>query len=55
MNLRFWLLAQIAGITTAVLIANYHSIPLNNTDARYFDAIIVLGTPTLDDGSPSPE
>jgi uncharacterized SAM-binding protein YcdF (DUF218 family) len=56
MALRHWLLAQAAAtVTTAALMANYNAIPLHNTDAKHFDAIIVLGTPTLDDGTPSPE
>jgi uncharacterized SAM-binding protein YcdF (DUF218 family) len=49
------LLAQVAGVTAAALMANYNAIPLSNTDVKHFDAIIVLGTPALDDGSPSPE
>lgn len=44
-----------ATVTAAALMANYHAVPLANTDAKHFDAIVVLGTPTLDDGSPSPE
>lgn len=53
--LRFWLTMQVATATTAALMANYHAIPLSNTHAKHFDAIIVLGTPTRDDGTPSPE
>jgi uncharacterized SAM-binding protein YcdF (DUF218 family) len=56
MTLRVWFAAQAAAtVTAAALLANYHAVPLNNTDAKHFDAILVLGTPTLDDGTPSPE
>jgi uncharacterized SAM-binding protein YcdF (DUF218 family) len=34
---------------------NYKSIPTSNTDAKHFDAIIVLGVPTEPDGSIAPE
>ena len=34
---------------------SYETIPSCNTDATHFDAIIVLGTPSLPDGSPSLE
>ena len=33
----------------------YLSIPNTNTSLHHFDAIIVLGTPALPDGTPSPE
>jgi len=33
----------------------YLSIPTTNTSLHHFDAIIVLGTPALPDGTPSPE
>jgi uncharacterized SAM-binding protein YcdF (DUF218 family) len=55
MLLRHWLLLPAATITATALMANYHAIPLSNTTAKHFDAIIVLGTPTKDDGTPSPE
>jgi len=56
-QLRLWFLMQAAAaaVTTSALMANYHAIPLSNTDSKHFDAIIVLGTPTQDDGTPSPE
>jgi uncharacterized SAM-binding protein YcdF (DUF218 family) len=55
MTWRDLLLLQAAAVGAAALMSNYHAIPLHNTDAKHFDAIIVLGTPTLDDGTPSPE
>ena len=39
----------------AILVANYKSIPSRDTTQPHFDALIVLGTPTLPDGTPSPE
>jgi uncharacterized SAM-binding protein YcdF (DUF218 family) len=54
MRLRY-LLLQVAGIATASLFANYHSIPTSNTQLTHFDTIIVLGVPTNPDGSVSPE
>jgi uncharacterized SAM-binding protein YcdF (DUF218 family) len=52
--------ALIVAFAVAVLIAvyavfAYRSIPLANTNATHFDAIIVLGYPANADGSPSPE
>jgi uncharacterized SAM-binding protein YcdF (DUF218 family) len=34
---------------------NYIAIPTHNTSQTHFDAIIVLGTPSKTDGTPSPE
>ncbi len=34
---------------------SYVTIPLRNTGQRRFDALLVLGSPTLPDGEPSPE
>ena len=53
--LRFWLALQAATVTAAVMLANFYAIPQSNTTQTHFDAILVLGTPTLDDGTPSPE
>jgi uncharacterized SAM-binding protein YcdF (DUF218 family) len=38
-----------------VITANYAAIPTHNTAQTHFDTIIVLGTPSKSDGSPSPE
>jgi len=38
-----------------VLYGNYITIPRHNTSATHFDTIIVLGTPSRLDGTPSPE
>ena len=42
----------VAGI---VIYGNYLTLPTHNTDAKRFDAIVVLGTPSKLDGTPSPE
>lgn len=38
-----------------ILYGNYITLPTHNTAATHFDTIIVLGTPSLLDGTPSPE
>ncbi|WP_260705584.1 YdcF family protein [Edaphobacter flagellatus] len=38
-----------------VIYGNYITLPTHNTAATHFDAIIVLGTPSKPDGTPSPE
>jgi uncharacterized SAM-binding protein YcdF (DUF218 family) len=38
-----------------VLYGSYVALPTHNTAATHFDSIIVLGTPTRADGTPSPE
>lgn len=38
-----------------VIYGNYVTLPTHNTAATHFDAIIVLGTPSKLDGTPSPE
>ena len=38
-----------------VVYGNYLTLPTHNTTANHFDAIIVLGTPSRLDGTPSPE
>lgn len=38
-----------------ILYGNYITLPTHNTAATHFDTIVVLGTPTRPDGTPSPE
>jgi uncharacterized SAM-binding protein YcdF (DUF218 family) len=38
-----------------VIFGNYITLPRHNTEETHFDSIVVLGTPTQLDGSPSPE
>jgi uncharacterized SAM-binding protein YcdF (DUF218 family) len=38
-----------------VLVATYGTIPTHNCNLSHFDTILVLGTPTLNNGQPSPE
>ena len=38
-----------------VVYGNFFTLPTHNTAATHFDAIVVLGTPSRTDGSPSPE
>ncbi|QNI35252.1 YdcF family protein [Edaphobacter albus] len=38
-----------------VLYGNFFTLPQHNTTATHFDAIVVLGTPSKLDGTPSPE
>jgi uncharacterized SAM-binding protein YcdF (DUF218 family) len=54
--------ARTLSIISAILVAllliiavNYASLPTHNTTQTHFDAIIILGTPTKTDGSPSVE
>ncbi len=44
-----------AAATFGLILATYYAIPSSNTDLTHFDTLIVLGTPSLADGSPSPE
>ncbi len=39
----------------AAIVVRYRTIPNHNTAQKRFDIIIVLGTPSLPDGKPSPE
>lgn len=39
----------------AAVLANFESIPSSDTAQQHFDTLIVLGTPSLPDGTPSPE
>ena len=48
-------LALIALTIPLVIYGNYLSLPTHNTAATHFDTIIVLGTPSKLDGTPSPE
>jgi uncharacterized SAM-binding protein YcdF (DUF218 family) len=40
---------------TLVLAGNFLTLPTHNTSATHFDSLIVLGTPSNLDGTPSPE
>lgn len=44
-----------AWVFLLVVYGNYITIPRHNTSATHFDTIIVLGTPSKLDGTPSPE
>ena len=44
-----------AAVLTGMVLANYVAIPTANTTLNHFDTLIVLGTPSLADGTPSPE
>jgi uncharacterized SAM-binding protein YcdF (DUF218 family) len=46
--LAFW-------VFVLVLYGNFVTIPRHNTNATHFDTIVVLGTPSRPDGTPSPE
>jgi len=48
-------LAVLAFTFALILYGNYFTLPTHNSSATRFDTIIVLGTPTRHDGSPSPE
>jgi uncharacterized SAM-binding protein YcdF (DUF218 family) len=49
------LLLVVALAFLALVIHSYTTIPSTNTNLTHFDTIIVLGTPSLENGSPSPE
>src|SRR5438094_4953898 len=53
-KLAIFLLALVLLVIGGAALA-YLSIPTTNTSLHHFDAIIVLGTPALPDGTPSPE
>lgn len=58
MKLVRWILFAIITLAVAVAIVvygNYMTLPTHNTAAQRFDAIVVLGTPSKLDGTPSPE
>lgn len=42
-------------VVVLVVFGNYLTIPRHNTPATHFDTIVVLGTPSRMDGTPSPE
>ncbi len=48
-------LAVVVLLLAGVIWGNFVSIPLRNTSAEHFDALLVLGSPTNPDGAPSPE
>jgi len=45
----------LAGLFVLSVAGLYLTVPQANTNIRKFDAIIILGTPARDDGTPSPE
>jgi uncharacterized SAM-binding protein YcdF (DUF218 family) len=53
-----WILfciVTVAVVAALVIYGNFYLLPTHNTAANHFDAIIVLGTPSKLDGTPSPE
>jgi uncharacterized SAM-binding protein YcdF (DUF218 family) len=48
-------LVTIVVVVALVVYGNYITLPTHNTAATHFDSIIVLGTPSKPDGTPSPE
>ena len=48
-------ISVLIGIVVAVALLTFFSVPNHTTDASHFDAIIVLGYPSDDDGQPSLE
>ncbi len=50
-----FLLFLIAFAFALVVYGNYLTLPNHNTSATHFDTVIVLGTPSKLDGTPSPE
>jgi len=44
-----------AVVAALIVYGNYVTLPTHNTTATRFDAIVVLGTPSKPDGTPSPE
>lgn len=51
----FFALSVFAFTVALILYGDYITLPTHNTAATHFDTIIVLGTPALLDGTPSPE
>jgi uncharacterized SAM-binding protein YcdF (DUF218 family) len=50
----FWIFVVVA-VAGLVVYGNYLTLPTSNTAATHFDAIVVLGTPSKADGTPSAE
>lgn len=50
-----FLLFLIFWVAVLVIYGNYVTLPRHNTPVTHFDSIIVLGTPSKLDGTPSPE
>ena len=50
-----FVLAVLVFTFALILYGNYLTLPTHNTTATHFDTIIVLGTPSRLDGTPSPE
>ena len=58
MKLLRWILfslLMVAVVAGLVIYGNYITLPTHNTAATHFDTIVVLGTPSKPDGTPSPE
>ena len=50
-----WAALAIAALYFAVITWSYETIPRSNTAVGHFDAVVVLGTPSLPNGAPSLE
>jgi len=50
-----FLIITVAVVIGIVVYGNFYLLPTHNTAATHFDSIIVLGTPSKLDGTPSPE
>lgn len=48
-------LGSVVVVFLVVLVSTFKTVPSSNCDSTHFDTILVLGTPTLPDGQPSPE
>jgi uncharacterized SAM-binding protein YcdF (DUF218 family) len=48
-------IALIAFALAFIVTINYKTLPTHNTTQTHFDTIVILGTPTRSDGTPSPE
>jgi uncharacterized SAM-binding protein YcdF (DUF218 family) len=56
-----WIERVVAGVVLLIilflfaLVANYVTVPSRNCDLTHFDTILVLGSPPMESGKPSPE
>jgi len=55
LNRTLIVIALIAFVLALIVTINYKTLPTSNTAQTHFDTIIVLGTPSRSDGTPSPE